>query len=55
MKLYSALAILGLFSLNEQVKASYFENIEEIENFKWDKVIFRTKKDCALDGYPDMK
>ena len=35
--------------------ASHFDNIEELENFKFDHVAFLTKKDCALDNYPDIR
>ena len=34
--------------------ASYFDDIDSIENFKWDRVAFKTKKDCALDSYPEV-
>ena len=37
------------------VSASHFEDLDEIENFKFDRVVFNTKKDCALDKYPDMR
>ncbi len=37
------------------VSASHFENLDEIRNLKYDKVIFRTKKDWALDNQPDIK
>ena len=36
------------------VHASHFDDIQAIENFKWDHVAFKTKKDCALDSYPDV-
>ena len=29
-------------------------DIDSIENFKWDRVAFKTKKDCALDSYPEV-
>ena len=34
--------------------ASHFEDLDEIKNFKHDYVMFKTKKDCALDSYPDV-
>ena len=33
-------------------KGSHLDDIEYLENFKWDKVKFMTRKDCALDPYP---
>ena len=35
-------------------QASHFDDIEAIENLKWDRVAFKTKKDCALDSYPEV-
>ena len=35
--------------------ASHFDDIEDIENFKFDHVAFLTKKDCALDPYPEIR
>ena len=35
--------------------ASHFDNIEEIVNFDWDHVMFKSKKDCALDNYPAVR
>ena len=37
------------------VSASHFDDIDSIENFEWDFVSFLTKKDCALDNYPEMR
>ena len=48
MKAVLSLMIMGL------AQASHFEDIGEIENFKFDHVRFLTKKDCALDSYPDV-
>ena len=48
-KLVSIAAMMAVTS------ASHFDNLEEIENFKWDHVSFLTKKDCALDNYPDIR
>merc|ERR1712166_303777 len=48
-KLVSIVAMMAVTS------ASHFDNLEEIENFKWDHVAFLTKKDCALDNYPDIR
>ena len=33
---------------------SHFDDLDSIKNFKWDHVMFKTKKDCALDNYPDV-
>ena len=41
-------------ALLSMVSASHFDDIKGIENFKWDHVMFKTKKDCALDNYPDV-
>ena len=48
-KLVSIAAMIAVTS------ASHFDDLEEIENFKWDHVAFLTKKDCALDNYPVMR
>ena len=37
------------------VAASHFDNLDEIRGLKFDHVMFKTKKDCALDNYPDMR
>lgn len=37
------------------VAASHFDNIDEIRGLKFDHVMFKTKKDCALDNFPDMR
>ena len=33
-------------------KGTHLDDIDYLENFKWDKVKFMTRKDCALDPYP---
>ena len=48
MKISIITAFMGLIS------AAHFDDIKAIENFKWDHVMFKTKKDCALDNYPDV-
>merc|ERR1719263_324868 len=35
--------------------ASHFDDLDAIENFSWDHVAFLTKKDCALDNYPEVR
>ena len=45
-------SIAAIFTVSS---ASHFDNLEEIESFSWDQAAFLTKKDCALDNYPDMK
>ena len=52
MKSLLHLSLLALMSL--QVQGSHFDDIEAIENLKWDKVKFKTKKDCSLDNYPEV-
>ena len=56
-KLISAIAIASVAAADEAKEEdapihTHLDNIEELENFKWDHVIFKTKKDCALDNYP---
>ena len=36
--------------------ASHFneEDLAAMRDFKFDHVMFKTKKDCALDNYPDV-
>ena len=54
MKSYIKLAfVVGLLSLHT-VEASHLDDPEDIETFKWDKVKFKTKKDCSLDHHPDV-
>uniref|UniRef100_A0A7S3IJ41 Selenoprotein F/M domain-containing protein n=1 Tax=Strombidium inclinatum TaxID=197538 RepID=A0A7S3IJ41_9SPIT len=51
-------AIFALVSAADEKpapKQSYLDNIEDIENFKFDHVMFKTKKDCALDNYPSIR
>ena len=48
-KLVSIAAMMAVTS------ASHFDDLEAIEGFKWDHVAFLTKKDCALDKYPDIR
>ena len=46
-------AFVGLIMTSmSSIQASHFDDMYEIENFKWDRVAFKTKKDCALDNYP---
>ena len=46
-------AFVGLIMASmSSIQASHFDDMDEIENFKWDRVAFKTKKDCALDNYP---
>ena len=52
MKSFLSLSLFAL--LSSQVQGSHFDDIDAIENFKWDKVKFKTKKDCALDNYPEV-
>ena len=42
----------ALFAL---VSATHFDDIPAINNLQFDHVMFKTKKDCALDNYPAMK
>ena len=35
-------------------KGTHLDDIEFLQQFKWDKVKFLTRKDCALDPYPDV-
>ena len=47
--------VLSLFAcLLASASASHLDDIEGLRNFKHDHVMFKTKKDCALDGYPDV-
>ena len=48
-------ALLFLFFSYVSAEKTHVDDIEKIENFKWDRVAFKTKKDCALDNYPDMR
>tara|TARA_B110000285_G_C14728972_1_gene425582 strand:+ start:98 stop:517 length:420 start_codon:yes stop_codon:yes gene_type:complete len=48
-QLVSIAAIMAVSS------ASHFDDLDAIENFSWDHVSFLTKKDCALDNYPDIR
>ena len=48
-------AILFLLLAYVSAEKTHLDDIDKIENFKWDHVAFKTKKDCALDSYPDMK
>ena len=48
-------ALLFLLLAYVSAEKTHLDDIEKIENFKWDHVAFKTKKDCALDSYPDMK
>ena len=36
------------------VSASHFDDLALIDGFKWDKVVFRTRKDCSLDEAPEV-
>ena len=47
--------ILFLLLAYVSAEKTHLDDIDKIENFKWDHVAFKTKKDCALDSYPDMK
>ena len=48
-------ALLFLLFAYVSAEKTHLDDIEKIENMKWDQVAFKTKKDCALDSYPDMK
>ena len=37
-----------------KIVGSHLDDIEGIEAFSWDQVKFLTRKDCALDPYPDV-
>ena len=50
----SILSISLVALLSSQVNASHFDDIESIEGLKWDTIKFKTKKDCALDNYPEV-
>ena len=43
------------FAIASIVSASHLDDLESIRNFKFDHVSFKTKKDCALDSYPEIK
>jgi len=49
MKILQLAGILGLAA------ASHFDDLESIRSMKHDHVMFKTKKDCALDNYPDIR
>ena len=34
------------------VSASHLDDIKALDEFKWDTVYFKTKKDCSLDNHP---
>ena len=33
-------------------RASHLDDIPALDNFKFDTVYFKTKKDCSLDAHP---
>ena len=41
-------------SFVSMAQASHLDDLEALDNFKWDRVAFKTKKDCALDAYPEV-
>ena len=49
-------AIASTLAVSVQAQATQFnaEDIQNIKDFKFDFVKFLTKKDCALDPYPDV-
>ena len=40
--------------LSSFTQASHLDDIAALDSFKWDNVVFRTKKDCSLDHHPDV-
>ena len=36
------------------ISASHFDDLSMMDNFKFDHVRFLSKKDCALDNYPNV-
>ena len=37
------------------VSASHLDDMDKLDNLTFDHVMFKTKKDCALDNYPAMR
>ena len=47
------LSLLGLLALH--VSASHIDDTDgDLNNFSFDKVVFRLQKDCSIDRIPDV-
>ncbi|CDW91745.1 UNKNOWN [Stylonychia lemnae] len=54
-KTYLSLLVVGLFGIS-MVSTSHIDDTNgELSNFSFDRVVFRTVKDCSLDKIPDIK
>ena len=40
--------------LSSFTQASHLDDLAALDSFKWDTVVFRTRKDCSLDVHPDV-